>query len=467
MSIFGTSEVVAIESTAYSAVIKELDEGSDLFDDKSSTPKPVPGDAKKKYRGYVPWGDDNKLPYEILSSIKADVVMSQNKLFSTLTCYASGLKVTDKEGNELEEGDAHDFFIYNRMPKYLLEQVTDMKHFFFTISVIILSKDGSKIVGLYHKEATHSRFEKCDPKTGKIEHLFYANWEEDPKDDEVETIELLDLNNPLKDLMVRMGKLCNDEGKKQEPTKTRKFAIANMFPIPGTAYYPFAPYWSVFLSGWYDINRMIPKAKKANIKNSSQIKYHVEIHKNYWEELFKEEHITDPEKQLARVKKEKQNINRFLGGIENSGKLWISGYYTDPNGVETHYVRITKIDVSKQGGDWIEDSGEASGMVCYADNTHPSLVGAIPGKSTGSFSGSVQRELHTIKQAQEKPYHDIILEPLFILKHYNGWKDLKYDIPAIKLTTLDKGKDSEDVTMRDDSTGSATVKNGAKIGFCS
>ena len=436
-------------SPSVSAIMNVIDDGATVFDDTRSNPVQMDG-RLKSYRGFVPWGADNDLPYNILKKIRRDEVMSQNKLFNTLTCYASGIRIRKEDGSKIDDQEIKSFFKYNRMPRYFLEQATDMKHFFFTVSVIILSADGKQIVKLRHKDAVHVRFETCNPKTGMIEHLFYANWEDgQPEPDDVEVISVLDIWDPIGDLETRMGRIPGPDGKKITPTKDRKFAIVNSFPIAGCKYYPFAYYWSVFLSGWYDIKQMIPAGKKAKLKNHSSIKYHVEVHKDYWDNVCKEEKITDPEKKAARVKKEKENIRDFCTGIENAGKLWITGFYVDPNGKEVKMVRINLVDNSKEGGDWLEDSGEASNMICYADNIHPSLVGASPGKSSNSFSGSVQRELFTIKQALEKPYHDILLEPLFVKKEYNEWDDFTYDVPVITLTTLDKGKDAEESTMRE------------------
>ncbi|MEA5062646.1 MAG: hypothetical protein VB054_04835 [Petrimonas sp.] len=451
-AFFPGFEFFEIKNSNFSAIITELNDGSEMFEDLGKSPMTVPGDDEKKYRGFVPWGEDNKLPYEIIDSVRHDEVLSQNKLFNTLTLYGSGIKLTNNAGEELTDKEIKDFFDYNRLPKYYLEQATDMKHFFFTVAVIILSSDGNKIVRLRHKEAIHTRFELVNPKSGLIENLFYANWKDDPKKDEIETIEVLDLNNPLWDLMVRMGRIYNDKGEKQNPTKTRKFAIVNMFPIPGTAYYPFAYWYSIFQSGWFDIKRLIPKGKKAKFKNGASVKYHVEINKIFWDDLCDQEGITDKKEKIERCNKEKENIKKFLTGIENSGKMWISGFYTSPDGKEVKYVRITNVDQGKEGGDWIEDSEEASNMICYADNIHPSMVGAAPGKSKGGFSGSVQRELFTMKQSLEKAYQDILLEPLFVIKKFNEWDDFKYDIPVITLTTLDKGKDAEENTLRENST---------------
>lgn len=455
----GGFDILEIENANFVAVIQDVDKGSDMFDDLGKNPTQVPGDEKKKYRGYVPWGDDNELPYEVVDSVRHDEVLSQNKLFNTLTLYGSGIKLTNKEGKPLPEGPISEFFDYNRMSKFFLEQATDMKHFFFSVAVIILSKEGDKIVRLRHKEAAHTRFEQVDPKTGKIKHLFYANWKDNPGADDIETIEVLDLNNPYWDLMVRMGKIPNDEGIVQKTTTTRKFAIVNMFPIPGTAYYPYAYWFSVFQSGWYDIKRLIPRWKKAKLKNGAHIKYHVEIHSKFWELLCEQEGITDKVKMVERCNKEKDNIKKFLTGIDNSGKLWISGFYTTPDGKEQTYVRITNVDSGKEGGDWIDDSEEASNMLCYADNIHPSMVGAAPGKSKGSSSGSVQRELFTMKQSMEKAYQDILLETLFVLKKFNKWDDFVYDVPVITLTTLDKGKDAEENTLRADESETKTDKS--------
>ena len=77
---------------------------------------------------------------------------------------------------------------------------------------------------------------------------------------------------------------------------------------------------------------MIGKGKKAKLRNHAQIKYQVEIHKDFWENLLAEEQITDLLAQQERIKTEKQNNKNFVSGIENSGKVWITGFYIDPNG---------------------------------------------------------------------------------------------------------------------------------------
>jgi len=420
--------------------LDKMNVGTTVFDTDDIVPIKMPESGV--LRGYVPWGDDNLRPNQVLELIRKDEVMSPNMLFNIEAGYANGLKYNKKDGSEIMDQEIVDFFKYNRPPKYLFEQQTDMKHFYFTVSVLILSGDGNKIVKLRHKDALYCRLETCNPATGALEHIFYGNWEKGaPILAHREDLELLDVDDPLGDLMVRMGKMPDEDGKTRKATKTRKFAMLNRIPIPGNKYYPFPYYWALFNSGWYDVKQLIPSGKKAKFTNGLVIKYQVEINDKYWDVLFGRENITDPAKQLERMKLEKENIKSFLVGIQNSGKVWFSGFYVDPNGKEQSMVRINVVNNQKEGGDWIEDTEEGASMACYATGNNPGMIGVTPGKSAGQMNGSNIRELFTMKQGLEKGPKDILLEPYFVIKHYNGW-DIEFDIPIMLLTTLDKKTDA-------------------------
>jgi hypothetical protein len=371
--------------------------------------------------------------------------MIQNQQFNVLAGYSGGVRFATKDGTDLPD-EIDDFITFNPPEKYWLDQQADMKHFFFTISVIILSKDGTKIVELYHKEAVYCRFETCNPDNGKIENIFYGNWYENPSYEDVEVIPLLDIRNPIGDLMVRKGLRPDPaSGETKKTDEGCKFAIANIFPTVSNKYYPFPPYCAVFNSGWFDIKQLIPIGKKAKFKNGLAVRWIVEVNPKYWDEIFDLEKITDEGKRAERVDKEKENFSQFLTGIEQTGKIFVTGFYVNPKGETQEYVKFTKVDSSKEGGDWIEDSEEASNMICYAQGIHPSLIGATPGKTKGSFSGSDKRELFTMKQIMEKPFHDILLLPYKLIAKYNKW-DVKIDVPLLMLTTLDKGKDAQEST---------------------
>ncbi len=429
--------------------LEKINSGSNVFEDSLKViPIKLPG-APPVYRGYVPWGDDNQRPYEVIRLRRNDEVMSTNIFTKILMGYGLGLSALTPDKSKIKNPDILKFFKYNRPVRYLLEQETDVKFFFFSISLLFLSGDGKKIVKLRHKDASNVRMESANLKTGKVEHIFCGNFENQiPKFEDLDVYELLDPTDPLGDLEQRMGIIPGDDGKNAEPSETRVFAMMNYIPVPGCQYYPFPYSWAVFNSGWYDIKQLIAEGKKLKFKNGLVIKYQVEINSKYWDNLFSTEGISEPEKKKERVKLERENFKNFLTGMVNAGKVWFSGFYTTPDGKEQSMVRINVINAnSKEGGDWLEDTEEASNMECYADAMPPNMIGAVPGKSKATFSGTDKRETFTMIQALEVPIRQLLLEPYFVIINYNGWQDdVECDIPFMQLTTLDKGKDAEAVT---------------------
>ncbi len=424
--------------------MNDVQDSADIFDEDGLMLEgnPVPGYPDLRY---MPFGPDNELPYRLMKTIGSDEVLSQNLFFNILTAYGSGLQYIDRTtGKPSENPDIERFMLHNSMKEFYLEQCTDMKHFFFSVAVLIVSKDGSKIVQVRHKDACYCRFEKTDKK-GRINHIFFANWRKagslTKKD--VEMITLLNEKDPLGHLEVLLGKAPGEDGVTRERTSARKFAVVMRFPTPGQRYYPSPYYSAIFRGDWFDLKRLIGKAKKAKIRNHASVKYQVEIHKDYWPSIMIEENITDPLKQQERIKREKQNIKNFVTGMGNSGKVWITGYYIDSYGKEQRMVRINVVDTSKEGGDWSEDIQETSNMICYGLNIHPNLVGATPGKSQSNNSGSDKRELFTLKQSLETAFHDMLTKVHDVIIHFNGWeKEVRPYVPIILLTTLDKNTDA-------------------------
>lgn len=70
----------------------------------------------------------------------------------------------------------------------------------------------------------------------------------------------------------------------------------------------------------------------------------------------------------------------------------------------------------------------------------------MPGKAQSNNSGSDKRELYTIAQALQKPYHDLLFTVHRIIIRFNGWKNVMVDVPFIQLTTLDEHQDAKEVT---------------------
>lgn len=435
------------------SVSSEYGEDSYQAFDEDETVSAVGIEIKGRQYKYVPFGTDNMLPFNVKNKIHSNMVTSQCQQFNVMACYGQGVRFVDrKTKQDIDDEEILDFCLRNSLHDCFMEQCTDMKYFFFSVTVIILNKKGNKIVTMRNKDACYCRFEYApSTKSGKIEHVFFGDFRLGSLDESrIEVIPLLDYWDPLGDLMVRMGrKRSPQDGAMRPMTKERKFAILCKVPTPGTQYYPIPYYMSIFRDAWYDIYRLIGIGKRFMIKNTSAPRTQIEVHNDYWDNVCDMEGINDESERVKRKNREKQDIINFVTGVENAGKAIVSGYYVDPNGKENRMVRIYPLnDASKkEGGNWSDDMSEASNALCFAFGIHPNLVGATPGKSQMNNSGSDKRELFTLKQALEKPMHDVMCKPYHVVLHYNGWnKKATVDVPMIQLTTLDENKDSKKTT---------------------
>ena len=390
------------------------------------------------HRSYIPWGATNRMPYDILGLIEADETVSTCNIFNAEICYGAGLVYnTDRLRSTLKgnlKETIEDFTDCNSISEMYMGQCFDIKTFGFSVSVIILNERGTEIVSVARREALYCRFAPFE--NGRIPAVHYANWRKSAIPPDIETIPLLDVRDPYHDLCDRIA-----------GTRDRKFAILARLPSVDSTYYPIPYYASLFKGSWYRIKRDIGIAKLSKLHNSAPIRYHIEIADKYWEHLFETENITDPEKMQDRMMQAKEEIIDFLSGVENSGKAWFSQFYVSPDGKEQHDVKITKIDSSKEGGDWESDIQEAVNMICFVMRIHSNLVGSVPGKSQTNNSGSDKRELYTISQASQKMYRDAIFRPHKLIIRFNGWKGCVPECPFIQLTTLDEHKDAKKVSI--------------------
>ena len=357
------------------AMVAEVGDTTEVFDTVVGAPKSktLPGSNHEKY---IPFGNDDQLPYEMKRLIDGDEVTAQCLNFNVTALYGAGVYTGE------DDAQAEQWISRQALPMYVLDQATDMQLYYFAVSVVILSADGKQINRLVHKEAPYCRLAEAD-KFGKIPFVYYANWHGSaPKPEEIEKIPLLDMRDPLGDLKVRMGLDVDPKtGRMRPPTRERKFAVVSRFPTAGCQYYP-VPYWSSILRGGsYDEKRLISVGKRAKLRNHTSVKYLVEVQNDYYSRICQEEGLTDPEKIQERVRREKENIRKFLSGLENSDKVWVSKYYISPDGHEQRDIRINVIDGKKEGGEWAEDIQAAANTICFAFGVHPNMVGAVPGKA--------------------------------------------------------------------------------------
>jgi len=416
-------------------------------------------------RGAAPWGKDNNLPNTIVELIGDNPVASSSLEFKIDVAFGTGVKfgrnIKNEKTGKIEfveytfdeiQSDAklkeiQTFFDDNDINEQFGENISDL--FWFSNGFVEFIRNTEnpvtrKITRLTAKEATYSRLEVANEKTGKIEnHFYFAKWPEIPKKDEANITPVI---TSARDLEEKIGRRPIGIKSPKDDKKFR-YVLPISLPSPGKLYYATPYYYAIIKSGWLDFANAIPKYKKAYMQNIISIKYIIEISEKYFPRIFHDEGITELDNKIARKQKEIDNINKYLKGVDAAGKSMITYFKSTPDGKEPiPEINIRVLD-KKQGDEFLEDAHEASAMTFIAFRVHPSMIGVIPGKTTSNLSGSDKRELLRITQSLQSRIRQAALKPLNIVKKINNWpENIVFAVSDTILTTLDQGKEVQEIT---------------------
>ncbi|HNX87706.1 MAG TPA: hypothetical protein PKH58_01375 [Paludibacteraceae bacterium] len=421
------------------AIITESD-SQDLIEDPTNTISIGENDK------IAPWGRDNDLPDKVFAKIMKSDVAASNLMFNIQACYGQGIKPMMRriENNTVAYQECNDekvmqFFDDNDINGYFHEQCTDFITFFNAFPEIVLTADGRSVYSLRHKEAMFSRLGVVNNKGEIVKHYYSSKWNSESGSANKENTvisEVLSHYNPYADLTARITK----------GNRTRRFIMPVRFPVPGHIYYPKPYFWSMFRSGSYDFSSLIWKYKKTLLKNGLAVRYIIYIDEKYWQIIFDEEKIdrNDPKKVKDRKEEEFAKFRNFLTDEHNQGKGLMALKKTIQTGtgaIVEKYIEIEEVKITSKGGEFIEDSSEVNNVMSYAMGVHPNMIGANPGKTGQSMSGTDKRELYMIKTAMMKPFRDRLLQPLYLVKRYNKWpNELEFVVTDYQFPTLDQNK---------------------------
>ena len=192
---------------------------------------------------------------------------------------------------------------------------------------------------------------------------------------------------------------------------------------------------------------MVPKLKKAILKNQLGVKYIIYITEEYLKDVYRREGIDENDREAVkeRLDKLKKDFCDYLSGETNANKAILSMKQLLPmasgSSAEQKWIEIIPVKNDMKGGEYIDDTESTANIICYAMGVHSALIGATPGKNNNSLGGSNARELFLMKQALMKPIVDRTMRVLKIIKEYNKWdKDVMITIPEYIFTTLDQNK---------------------------
>ena len=238
--------------------------------------------------------------------------------------------------------------------------------------------------------------------------------------------------------------------------RRRRMIYGSYMPSPGRPYYSRPNWYSLFASGWYALGVSIPALKRTILKNHLGVKFIIYISPKYFRQREREEGIDEKDTTAVKQLRERevQKFRDFLSGEENMSKAMVAFKEmvpTSSSGAEEKYIEIVPVKNDIEGGEFLVDLDSVTNMTCYAMQIHPSLIGAVPGKSSGSLSGTDKRELFLMKQALLKPVVNRCLKPLEVVRRINKWDpDITIQIPEYIFTTLDQNKSGKQESTTDE-----------------
>ena len=394
----------------------------------------------------APWGFMNLLPQEIMDKSEKVEIIGTNCDFNARVCYGNGPKlarlIRDEKTNkildyyEVTEGKEYEWFIANNVPQLVLEMLTDLSYFANAFPCFVFDKGFTEIKRVLHKESIFARWGL--DKRDQIKWLLYSSkWDKSPGSipdkADIQKSYVIDEYDAIRDIKTQM-----------KAKAYRRVCMALYLPSPGRPYYSYPNWYSVFRSGWYDQIQSIPEMKKAILKYNLGIRYIIYVSDKYFQAKEEQAGISPNDIEGGKKLRDKiaKELNDFAVGAENQGKsMTVLKEMTGNGSAEEKYITIETIKNEIKEGEFLTDYETVANIISYAMEVHPSLIGATPGKNSNSLSGSNIREIYLMKQAQMRPFIDLVLRPFSIVKNINAWdKDISVVLPEYIFTTLDQNK---------------------------
>lgn len=410
--------------------------------------KDVFGDAvsDENTEDYACWGVDNDWPTVARqkledSSIAYPLIYKQVcMMFGSGIRYFKRIKEDGEEKIVFETNEKIDkFFNENDIERFALEQIMDFKFFGNAWSHFIMTRNTKEIANIYHLEAEFTRMAVQNDNTKKIDKIGYSGkWDNGTKD--VQSFPLLDRREKTPE-QIR----ANFKTKKE-------FAHHTFFPSPGRKYYAMPPHGALYKKdGWLDYESSIPVLLNALNRNQMIIRYHIKIPYEYWNATVKNWDTLPEPKRQEIIQAKLEEMNKWLTGINNAGKTFISHFATDPiTGKELAGITIESVADKLDKNAYIPSSEVADQKISRALNVDASLASLQPeGGKMGAGSGSDKRESFNNAIDLSKAEQRILFEPFYIVRNYNGWgPDWEFGFAHKPSTTKDKeptGKSKEEV----------------------
>lgn len=222
------------------------------------------------------------------------------------------------------------------------------------------------------------------------------------------------------------------------------FCIPRRMPCMNALYYPVPNWWSIYTSQVYQYASTLIADRAAARINATMWGKIILVNHAYMDQIYATTGCDTPEKQAAKRRELKKNIDDFLRNRKNNGSTVMFEEVVAPNGSDL-WPAVKIIDVPMT--DAVRDASkseltEISNIIFLTMGIHSMLIGN-PISATGtSNGGTAQRELDLLKQKQLSPMQKDYLDLLQFIASWNDWDPAHGVWRAVQmsLTTLDSSK---------------------------
>lgn len=399
----------------------------------------------------APWGDNNLFPQTVIKDLEKSPWVGTALDWKARALYGKGVVVGSvidykADGSEVfkpikpsERPEIYSWLNKSQFERnYLFPACRDLYTFYNVFPELIMSKDRKQIAVIRANDASFCRWGMQND-AGIISKCYISpNWGNGTSSTTAdETCTIVDVLDPFYDPAGTLRELSGS-----------KYVYPVSYPTSGKSYYQLAHWNSIRTSGLLEWANAVIKYKQKLMDNQITIKYLIETSEAYWKWKYSNWDSMTKEERDTAVKTSKTDFDNYLQGQSNAGKSLMTVMLIDPVTKQPiPGLKITPIDDLIKDGKYIEDSQEASSHLLYALGIDGTLMGNAPGKGMGAGSGSDKRIAFNNYISLCEMHKDIILEPLYIIRDYNGWgDDIEFRFRSPMVETLDKGIEVKNTT---------------------
>ena len=383
-------------------------------------PEPV---KKLQDQGKVAfWGDNNLFPNEVAADIRASSLLGPLIDWKAKKLYSEGLvygntEVDPKTGFErfipMQEPEIEDWVERSNLPAQLIRGFRSFYAYENTFPMLQLSKRNG-VAGLFWPDSLKCRLGTQNESTGLIDKAYIAaDWSEVNGVDDSGVKDYTALN-PNYDIA---GQISASE---------EEFVIVPQRILDlGQTFYALAFWNGIRVSKWFEVAQSCVKWKLWFMKNSMSLRYHIEIHEDFWPMKFPDWE-DKKELQAERKSDEVKAFNKWAIGEEKAGRTLMTAMQHRMHEKGNELYSLWKINVLKvelPSGAYIQDVNEADFQMARALGVPVSLIGMGPGKKMGAGSGSDQRIASTNYLIEVKSHGDQVLSIMPPISRANKWND--------------------------------------------